>query len=155
MTLLSLFQWCEDTSMGTTIRESMWAFPVIESFHLIALAVIGGVVDLRLMGLLLRAQPVEQLADDMFPWMVGSLCVMILTGAALFCSEAVKCYYSTPFWFKMTSLLLAVTFTFTVRRDATTVSGWKVYRDRRKLIAVISLLLWLGVGIGGRAIGFY
>ena len=59
MNLLAFFQWCEATSLGTAIRETTWAFAVIESVHLLALSVIGGavlLVDLRLLGFGLRHQ---------------------------------------------------------------------------------------------------
>jgi len=52
-------QWSEATALGTAIRNSQYAFPIIEFFHLAALAVIGGavlVVDMRLLGLGLRKQ---------------------------------------------------------------------------------------------------
>ena len=57
MSLLSFFEWCEDTAVGHAIRDSLWPFPVIESVHLLALALIGVailLVDLRLLGLGLR-----------------------------------------------------------------------------------------------------
>ena len=58
--LLPFFQWCQDSALGVTIRESVWMFPIIEAVHLLALALIGGavlIVDLRLAGLVLRSQP--------------------------------------------------------------------------------------------------
>ena len=42
MTLLPFFEWCENTAAGEAIRGSLWLFPVIESVHLLALALIGG-----------------------------------------------------------------------------------------------------------------
>jgi uncharacterized protein DUF6644 len=157
MTLLPFFQWCEASSIGTAVRTSPWAFAVIESVHLLGLAVIGGavlVVDLRLLGLGLRRQSIADVARDAYPWLVGSLLVMLTTGVALFLSESIKCYYSTPFWTKMTCLLLATVFTFTVRRQVTRrdpplASAW-----RYRLVGLISLMLWFGVGASGRWIGF-
>src|SRR6266481_5131944 len=119
MSLLSFFQWCENSAVGETIRSSSWLFPVIESFHLLALAVIGGavlVVDLRLFGFGMRRQPVAQLAQDAQRWLVASLMVMVISGVLLFTSEAIKCYYHVSFWFQMAFLFLAIVFTFTVRR---------------------------------------
>jgi hypothetical protein len=58
------------------IRNSKWLFPVIESVHLLGLALIGGAVlmlDLRLLNLGLRRQPVRQVAADAQPWLIGSL----------------------------------------------------------------------------------
>ncbi len=157
MDLLPFVQWCEGSMLGSAIRTSPWAFAVIESVHLLALAAIGGavlVVDLRLLGWGLREQPVNQIARSAYPWLVGSLLVMLVTGIGLFLSEATKCYYSTPFWVKMISLVLAMIFTFTVRRQVTRQDAGRVSPIVYKLVAVVSLALWFGVGAGGRWIGF-
>jgi hypothetical protein len=157
MSLLPFFTWVENTGLGGTIRSSSWLFPVIEAVHLLGLAVIGGavlVVDLRLFGFELRRQPVAQLARDAQRWLVGSLMVMLATGALLFSSEAIKCYYHPAFWFKMTSLFLAIVFTFTVRRKVALADEARVKPLWSKLVALVSIMLWSGVGIGGRWIGF-
>src|SRR4030081_1067877 len=117
MSLLPFVQWCEASAVGHAIRTSSWAFAVIESIHLLALSVIGGavlVVDLRLLGYGLKRQPAAQVTRDAYPRLVGSPLIMLASGLGLFLSEAIKCYYSTPFRVKMISLLLAVCFAFTV-----------------------------------------
>ena len=157
MSLLPFFTWCENSAVGEAIRSSQWLFPVIESVHLLALVLIAGavlVVDMRLLGLGLRRQPVAQLARDAQPWLIGSLMVMLATGILLFLSEATKCYYSLAFSVKMTSLLLAIIFTFTVRRKVALADEGRVGPLWSRLVAVISVALWSGVGIGGRWIGF-
>ncbi len=157
MSLLPFFTWCEKSAVGEAIRNSQWLFPVIESVHLLALVLIAGavlVVDMRLFGLGLRRQPVAELARDAQPWMIGGLTVMVTTGILLFLAEAIKCYYSPAFAVKMTSLLLALVFTFTVRRKVTLAGEGRVGPLWRRLVAVVSVLLWSGVGIGGRWIGF-
>lgn len=155
--MLSVFQSIEFSAVGQAIKTSAWAFAVIESIHLLALAVIGGavlVIDLRLLGLGLRRQRVSEIAQDAYPVLVGSLVVMLVTGIALFASEAVKCYYSTPFWVKMASLALAMLFTFTIWRKVTFADETRVRPIRMKLVALVSLTLWFGVGASGRWIGF-
>jgi hypothetical protein len=157
MSLLPFFQFCENSAVGETIRSSSWLFPVIESFHLLGLAMIGGavlIVDLRLFGLLLRRHPVAQLARDAQPWQIGSLIVMVISGVLLFTSEAIKCYYHEAFWVKMTSLFLAIVFTFTIRRKVALADETRVGPVWSKVVALISVTLWSGVGIGGRWIGF-
>ena len=42
--LLETFYFLEDTFIGEYIRSSIWLFPVIESFHLIGLGILGGSV---------------------------------------------------------------------------------------------------------------
>jgi hypothetical protein len=155
--MLSVFQSIEFSSIGQLIKNSSWAFAVIESIHLLALATIGGavlVVDLRLLGFGLRRQTVTDVARDAQPVLVWSLAVMLVTGFALFVSEATKCYYSTPFWVKMTSLALALAFTFTIRRKVTLTEHATTGPTTLRLVALVSLTLWLGVGAGGRWIGF-
>src|SRR5262245_2442217 len=155
--LLAFFQWCESTALGTAIRTSPWAFAVIESVHLLGLAVIGGVVllvDLRMLGFGLRDQRIAEIARAAFPWLVGSLIVMLLTGVGLFLSEPLKCYASPPFWVKMISLALALLFTFTVRWKVTMADETRLRPIWFKLVALVSLTLWFGVGAGGRWIGF-
>src|SRR5215469_4029179 len=113
MDLLPFFQWCYDTTIGGAIRESTWLFPVIEAFHLVGLAFTAGavlLVDLRLLGAGLNRQPVAQLAAGAQPWLIGSLVLMFSSGILLFLSESIKCYYSFPFWVKMTCLFLAIVF---------------------------------------------
>lgn len=155
--LFSIFQSIEFSTIGQAIKNSAWAFAVIESVHLLALAVIGGailVVDLRLLGFGLKRQTVAEVARDAQPVLVWSLAVMLATGLALFVSEAVKCYYSTPFWVKMTSLALAILFTFTIKRKVTLTENAAIRPALLKVIALVSLALWFGVGAGGRWIGF-
>ena len=157
MNLLPFFQWCEATTLGTVIRQSPWAFAVIESVHLLALSVIGGavlLVDLRLLGWGLRRQPIRDLARDAQPWLNASLVVMLVTGVGLFLSEPTKCYYSTPFWVKMWSLLFAIIYTYTFRRRVLKRDDAMIAPTFGKLVAVVSLALWFGVGAGGRWIGF-
>jgi len=157
MSLLPFFMWCEQSAIGEGIRNSQWLFPVIESVHLLALVLIAGavlVVDMRLFGLGLRQQPVAQLARDAQPWLIGGLMVMLTTGILLFLSEAIKCYYSAAFAVKMTSLLLAIAFTFTVRRKFALADEYRVSSLSSRLVAVVSVTLWSCVGMAGRWIGF-
>lgn len=156
MSMLAFFEWCESTAVGTTIRESVWLFPVIEAVHLVALTVLGGaalVVDLRLLGWVLPRVPVARMARDARPWLLGALAVLLLTGLLLFLSEAVKCYYNTAFWVKMTSLLLAIIFVLTVRQKMT-LREPEPAATALKPVALVSMALWFTVAAAGRWIGF-
>jgi hypothetical protein len=150
-------QWSEATGLGKMIRNSQYAFPIVEFFHLAALAIIGGavlIVDMRLLGLGLKKTSVAQLAKDAQPWMTGSLIVMLVSGIALYSSEATKCYQSTAFWIKMIALALAMVFTYTVRRRTAAADEQGVSLIANKSVGVLSLALWFTVAWGGRWIGF-
>ena len=139
------------------MQQSTWGFAIVEMVHLLALAVLGGtvlIVDLGLLGLGMRRQPVAHIARELTPLFLGSLVMMMISGILLLSEEALKCYYSPAFRAKMAFLLLAIAFSFTLHRKVvqssiTIGSSWKA-----KGAALLSLALWLGVGLAGRAIGF-
>jgi hypothetical protein len=157
MDLLAFFQWCYQTPIGETIRNSTWLFPVIEAFHLLGLGLTAGavlIVNLRLLGVGLRRQPVAQIWAAVQPWLLGGLILMFMSGIPLFLSESIKCLYNYAFWLKMTSLFLVLIFTFTIQRRVT-LSGMTSDRPLLgRFTALISLILWFGVAGGGRWIGF-
>jgi hypothetical protein len=162
---LPFAQWSEANSVGRAISQSEWLFAIIESFHLTGLALLGGailVVDFRLLGLGLSDEPAGKLARDAQPWLFLGLIIMIGSGVMLYLSEATK-FYSPgfsdsaefPFIYKMLFLALALVFTFTIRRWVVAVDDARRNPALARLTGAISMLLWLGVGIGGRGIGFY
>jgi hypothetical protein len=154
--LLPYFEWVEATTLGHTIRQSLWLFPVIEAVHLLGLSVLGGsvlIVDLRMLGTGLRHHAIAQIARDARPWFVGALVVMLLTGWALFASEAIKCYYNFSFWVKITTLPIAIFFVFLVRDRIAARAGMHATAMTR-LVAVLSIALWFTVAAAGRWIGF-
>lgn len=154
MSLYAQFAAVESSALGSTIKESLWLFPAIEAVHLLALALLGGAVlmlNLRLLGVGLSAQPVSEVERGSRPWFVAALATMIVTGMLIGTSEALKLYDKPAFWVKMAALLTVLVFTFALqlplaRRD---VSGLAA-----KALAVISLGLWLTVALAGRWIGF-
>jgi hypothetical protein len=153
--LLPFFEWCDNSFIGSWIRSKTWVFPVIETVHILALTVLLAgviVIDLRLMGLMMRRMTINALARELKPYVNWSIGIILSTGAALYSSEALKCFDNPAFWFKMVFLFFALIFHYTLygsatRAEQTTAGkGWTV--------AVVSLILWFGVGWGGRGIGF-
>ncbi len=151
------FRWADESSVGAAIRASTWVFAFIEVFHLLGLTLLLGtvvLVDLRLCGYGLRRQSMAEVASDALPWMLAGMVVTMGSGSLLFVSEAMKCYGSPPFFVKMGLLFTALVFTFTLHRKLTKRSTppppvWG------KVAAGLSLFLWFGVGLAGRAIAFY
>jgi len=157
MSTVHFLRWLLHTHLSVEMRNSHWGFAIVEMAHLLGLAGLGGailVVDLRLLGVVLRRQTVARVANDLWPILIGSLGVMIVSGTLLATAFPLKYYYSPAFRLKMCVLAIALLFYFTlhlkvVRSDLDRLSAWP------RIAAVISLILWLGVGVAGRAIGFY
>ena len=155
--LFPFFKWCDGIWVGEVIRGSKYLFPIIEAIHLLGLTVLLGVmviVSMRLFGLILRHESTRELATDLRPYTWTSIIVMLVTGFLLFSSEALKCYDSSPFRFKMACLILALIFQVTIYHRATTATDVDQRPGFARLTAVLALMLWFGVGLGGRAIGF-
>jgi hypothetical protein len=157
LAVLHFFHWADDSAVAAAIRGSTWVFAFIEVFHLLGLTLLLGtvvLVDLRLCGYGLRRQSMAEVASDALPWMLVGMAVTMGSGSLLFVSEAMKCYGSPPFFVKMGFLFTALLFTFTLhrkltKREAPPPPVWG------KVAAGLSLFLWFGVGLAGRAIAFY
>ena len=152
--LLEIIYLLEDSYIGEYVRSSLWLFPVIQSFHLIGLGILGGAVvvgDLRLMGILMRTESTRYVLRVTIPWFNFGLFILIITGIPLFLSEAVKCYYSRAFWIKISCLLLGTLFVYFIR-NPTVLS--KDENFMIKILGFVSFSLWVVTAASGRWIGF-
>jgi hypothetical protein len=160
LTPTQLFEALETTPLATRIAESSWMFPTLESAHVVALAlVVGsiGMMDLRLLGLVGRDQPVTRLASDVLPWTWTAFVFAAITGGLLFTSNA-SSYWDNPF-FKIKMVLLALAGLNMVVFHLLT---WKTIHQwnetapppAAKAAGLMSLLFWIGVVFAGRWIGF-
>ena len=153
--LYPFFEWLGSFALGRAIGESLWIYPVVQAFHLVFLAILVGallIVDLRLLGRGMIRQPTAQVARDAWPWFLTGLVGMVLTGVPQLMQNWSRQYYSEFFWQKMYFLAAALVFTFTVRYWVTRSEG-RVAPVWAKLVAVVSIFLWMNVAIAGRLIG--
>jgi hypothetical protein len=156
MFILRLFQWLGQSPVGLFMQQSTYAFAVVEMLHLLSLSILGGIVlivDLRLLGVGLRSQSASALDRELKPYLIGSLTVSVVTGILLLSEEPMKCYYNEAFRLKMLFLALAVLFYFIVQERLFQREPSGRENLLAKLMGVVSLLLWLSVGLAGRAIG--
>ena len=101
-------------------------------------------------------QRVAEVASEARPWLIGSIIAMFLTGVPLLASLALsKYYFNEAFRLKMYFLAAALLFTFLVRQRIAMSDDVLANSKLAKAVAVVSVLLWSGVGIMGRGIGFY
>ncbi len=157
MSLLEFCRWLQYSAPLHAMRDSPVFFPIVATIHLMGLAIIGGavlVVDLRLLGFGLQHQPAAAIAEDAERWLLRGLAVMVSTGILLFMCFATKYYYLTFFWVKMAALVAVIIFTWSIHRRVAMAQDTDTRPLRRRLVALVSLLLWTIVAIGGRYIGF-
>ena len=153
--LLPFFRWSENSWLGVAISSRTYPFAVIEVIHLFGLTLLlGGImfISMRLFGLIMNDLPLPEFSRTVRRWTFIGLLTSIVSGVSLYASEAMKLYNSGSFWVKMAFFITAIIFHFTVYRNVTLSD--RSGRAARALAATISLALWFGVGVAGRAIGF-
>ena len=100
----------EATRFATTIRDSIWMFPIIESIHVIGFTLVFGtiaVIDLRLLGLASTQRSFQRMSSDILKWTWAAFALTVVTGLTMFITNA-RIYYHNPFFrTKMLLLVLA------------------------------------------------
>jgi hypothetical protein len=160
--LLHLCQWLHDSAIGTSIRESSYAFPIIETIHVLGITLLVGtvaVVDLRLLGILFKHEKVSSIVRQVLPLTWSGFVVMFASGLLLFWSEAEKAYANPLFRIKLVLLLLVglnpLIFHSTVYRSVARWDDALVVPRQARMTAILSLTLWSATIVAGRAIAYF
>jgi hypothetical protein len=159
MTILSILEWIESTDLSTAIREGALPYPILGGFHLLGIALFGGMVlvtDLRLLGWAMQRRPVSDIVQQLRPWKWVGFAVVVASGLLLAWAEPQKLYRSPSFWIKMALLLLvgvhALVFRAGVYRNVAKLD--EAVTVQAKLAAALSLFLWAGLIVSGRLIAY-
>jgi hypothetical protein len=159
--LLSICQWLEKTPAAAVMRNSLWIFDITETTHTLGIILVAGtimLVDLRMLGMGLRREPVSHVVARIVPWTLSGFGLMFFTGGWLFAAEASKLYNSPAFRIKIVLLLLAglnaLIFHLTIYRRAAEWDSLPVAPVRARLAGLFSLLLWIGIIAAGRSIAY-
>jgi hypothetical protein len=157
MHLVNFFQWLNDLPFSVALREDDWPFAIIETFHILGLGLSVGVImwlDLRLIGVTLRNQPVSQVVSQLEPWAIRGFVVMFLSGSLLFLAEPMKCYTAVAFRAKAVMLVLTgLNVWFFHAKVYPKVAEWDdapAIPWQAKMVGYVSMILWFGIIIAGR-----
>ena len=142
-------------AISDVLNNSEWAFPLAECIHIGGFAVgIGSiaVLDFRMLNLGLRRETAAGILRYTEPWTLIALVFVVFSGAMLFLSQ-IGIYLINPiFPLKMYVLAAALTYNFTVHRKVATMKNPPLVLS--KLVAAVSLLLWVSIVFGGIFTGF-
>jgi hypothetical protein len=160
--LQHICQFLYASHFGTTIRESEHAFDIIESVHVMSITLLVGtivILDLRMLGLVLRSIPITRVARGVLPLTWSGFLVSFTSGFLLFWAEAAKNYGNPAFRVKLLLLALAglnpLIFHTGVYRRVQQWESLSVFPWRARAAAAVSLTLWSGVILAGRAIAYF
>lgn len=157
-----IWQSIEGSSLGTYIASSEWAFPTIETFHVIAIATVVGtiaILDLRLLGLTSRNWTATSVSRETL-WLTWlAFAVAVVTGLLMFVSKATTYMVNPYFLWKMVLIALAgLNMAYFHTTTWKSVAGWDgnvaAIPIGAKLAGALSLAFWATVVFLGRVIGF-
>src|SRR5712691_5226880 len=110
MGVTEILQALESSHLATRIRDSLYLFPFIESFHVLGLTMVFGtiaIIDLRLLGIASTRRPFTRIASDVLKWTWAAFALTVTTGFLMFITNADVYYHKSFFRSKMALLALA------------------------------------------------
>lgn len=155
---MAFLEWLQTTRLALFVAETLWAYPLFETLHTIGMTLLVGslgLVNLRVLGFKHELPVVGTL--DFLPLAWLGFTLNLISGLALFSSDAVYFWSSITFRVKLALILLGGINAF--------VLGQSVFRQARaghavaarpavQLVAASSLLFWLGAIAAGRLIAY-
>lgn len=160
MSIETFGNWLYETPLATSIRDTAWIIPTVQSVHILAIAVVIGsalVSDLRLAGVLATEEAPSTVVRRYLPWMWRALIVLLLSGLLLVVAEPGRTLVNTVFWSKMGLVLLAFGLTLAFRKpllDPEFSAEHAKWRRTVKPAAWLSLAVWVAVIFCGRWIAY-
>jgi len=160
-TLLNIIEdWPISAAMRGETPGSEWLFPIVETLHVMAFAIVFGsiaMVDLRLLNIASRNSTVSRLSNEVLPWTWTAWSAAAVCGTLMFMAKAETYTGNLQFRLKFVCMGLAalnmLVFHFGAYRQVARWDSGKTPRSA-KVAGTLSLSLWIGVVFFGRWVGF-
>jgi hydrogenase-4 membrane subunit HyfE len=151
--------WLDGTPASQVVQTTAWIVPTVQTIHILAIAVVmtsALMIDLRLIGILGRDQPIERMSTRFFPAIWWVVFVLFVTGVIMIVGEPARSLQNPIFQLKMALLIVALIVTYFLQR----LSNNKTLADGNaalsaRAMAVVSVLLWTGIIFSGRWIAYF
>ena len=154
-------EWLGATPWSVALLESLYVWPLIESVHVLTIALFVGtavMMDLRLLGFAFKRVPASAFTERLLPWTRVGFAVSLVTGLLVFYSQPVRYYHNVFFRIKVLALILAGLnvwlFHSKIHRR---VSQWDlnpVPPRAARVAGVVSIFAWALVVVTGRMIAY-
>ena len=152
----------EQSGLGIAMRQSILLYPLVETVHIVGLALLVGsiaVFDLRVLGVA-RRRPLVPVARIAVPLSALGFLVAAPTGLLLFTTEATHIAANPSFRVKLACIAVALANVGLFR-----LGPWRRIEEwgalggvaplSARLGAAVSLAAWLGAICGGRLIAYF
>ena len=152
--------WLATTPPSVFIQEhNSWAIPVIQSIHIVGIALVMGsvlMIDLRILGWAWADETLTETTRRFGPWLTGALWLLLATGILMVIGEPVRELVTFSFWVKMALVAVGALTAAVFRRR---VRGPRaddrlVHLRSIKPLAVLTFLVWVCIIVLGRLIAY-
>lgn len=159
--LESFAAWLGGTPLSAFVADRAWVVPSVQTLHILAIAIVAGgaaILHLRVLGLVEREQSISAVAARFSPWTAGAIVVLAVTGFLMIAAEPTRAIFRYLFWIKMGLLALVIVLT-AIQLRALKARGVSDEAQAPvpapfRLGSALILVVWVGVIISGRWIGY-
>jgi uncharacterized membrane protein len=145
--LFAIFKWLEHNSLIVALDSTAFESAVLLIIHYFGFFLMVGsiaVVDLRVLGVVVRGQTGKRLGRQLFSTMWTGLGLTLVSGFVLFAGSATQYYNNHVFYLKILVVLLAIVSAIVIQRNISSWDRLPVAPAWGKLLAIVSLALWVG-----------
>lgn len=151
----------QDSALGETVRSAQYLYPVLESIHILGIALLVGpafTFDLRLLGAGHRIVPVTTAARYLLPVSHIGLAIAATTGIALLSAQATVVAAAGAAPWKLGLIIVAGINVLVFHKGIyRAVANWDLCAQPplpAKVSALVSAFAWTGVIFAGRFLAY-
>ena|SRR5690554_1608896 len=155
----NFLNWAGDIWLGEAMRSIFWLWPFTENLHFLGLSIMFGAllaIDLRVLGVASNF-PMRS-AMKLIPLALIGFGINLLTGIAFFAGDPYRYAFNFSFQWKMALIFVAgvnaLWFWFGEHAKLVKLADGEQADFSAKLIAGLSLLIWVAVIVLGRLIPY-
>lgn len=157
--LNSVCVWIDATPLSQAIQNAPWVVPTVQTVHILAIAALMAsmlMINLRLVGMAGRDQPLAQVARRFMPVIWWVLPVLLVSGIFLIIGEPARALKNNIFQIKMllviSAILVTLFFAAPLKKNP---AHWDNRGGLGLLVALISVSLWVAIIFAGRWIAYF
>lgn len=155
--LAGLAAWLETVRLHGIMQSVDWLVPTVQTIHILAVAATFSsslVLTLRIHRLAGTDWSPAQWGQRLNGWVGWGLVVLLLSGILMIVGEPARSLLSSVFQAKMILLVVTLALLVWLVRQVRHIDARSPIPSRVRLIALLSLLLWLAIIACGRWIAY-
>ena len=155
-----MLAWLEETSLALWVGTSLWGYPIVLGMHVVGLSIAVGILmmlNLRILGLIKAVAFSAFSSLYKIAWI--GLAINVVSGLALFSSQATYFVENKPFLVKISFIAIGVVLAILIKRELDSKStdwdnGENLQSGHVGLLSIASVVCWIGAICAGRLIAY-